>query len=932
MKQKPWFALTGGKVLEYFKVDPVQGLTRREAERRLAKVGPNILKEEKKPSLIFKFLEQFKDFMVLVLLGATVISFLLQEYSDALVIIIIVFLNACLGFFQEFKAEKSLEALKKLAAPGARVLRGREIRSISAREVVPGDIVYLEAGDKVPADVRLLEATNLAVDESALTGESEAVNKNVLPLSGHKDLSPGDLRNMAFMGTVAARGRGSGVVVATGMQTEMGKIAHMIQHTETEITPLQKRLASLGKILVTVCLVICAAVVVLGILRGEAVYKMFLAGVSLAVAAIPEGLPAVVTIALALGVQRMIKRKAIVRKLPAVETLGCATVICSDKTGTLTQNKMTVRQIYAGFNHYRVEGEGYDPHGKIYLGSREVEPGKDSGLRMVMGISALCTSARLTRCSSSVSSRLPSGKTSSWKIQGDPTEGALLVAAAKGGFWREDLEQREKRIEEYPFDSERKRMTVVYENKQKQRRAYTKGAPDVILELCTHYFDNGRIRVLDDSLRKEIMKKNESLASQALRNLAFAYRELPADKGFTLAEKQVERELIFVGIMGMIDPPRPEVFPAVQKCRKAGIKTVMITGDHQNTALAIARSLDLIPPGGKTVTGDDLNRLNDRQLEELADQIYVYARVSPAHKLRIVRALKNRGHVVAMTGDGINDAPAVKEADIGIAMGVSGTDVTKEAASLVLADDNFSTIVSAIEEGRNIYNNIRKFIRFLLSCNTGEIFTMFVALLIGLPLPLRPIQILWVNLVTDGLPAMALGVEPPEKGIMKIPPRQKEEGIFARGLWQKILNRGSMIGLLTLVSFYAGYTATGELERARTMAFVTLIMLQLVHVFECRSERLPFWKVSLKSNMYLIGAVGISFGMMLAVIYWPFLQGIFRTTLLTAEEWFLVLVLSVLPSLGSLLKEAAAALFPGRSWKMKRSSSRNQKRIFPVRK
>ena len=921
MKTKPWFALTGGKVLEYFKVDPVQGLTQREAEKRLGRIGPNLLKEEKKPSLISKFLEQFKDFMVLVLLGATVISFLLQEYSDALVIVIIVFLNACLGFFQEFKAEKSLEALKKLAAPSAHVLRGRESRTVSAREVVPGDIVYLEAGDKVPADVRLLEVTNLAVDESALTGESEAVNKNVLPLTGVRELSPGDLKNMAFMGTVVARGRGTGVVVATGMQTEMGKIAHMIQHTETEITPLQRRLASLGKILVTVCLVICAAVVALGIMRGEAVYKMFLAGVSLAVAAIPEGLPAVVTIALALGVQRMIKRKAIVRKLPAVETLGCATVICSDKTGTLTQNKMTVRQIYTGGNLYRVEGEGYDPHGKIFLGSREVQPKKDSSLRLLMGISALCSNARLTRGSVSISSKWRSGKTSTWEIQGDPTEGALLVASAKGGFWREEIEKRERRIEEFPFDSERKRMTVVYENLQKERKAYTKGAPDVILELCTHYLDNGRVRALDYSLKKEIMKKNSSLASQALRNLAFAYRDLPSDSKLSLNENQVERELIFVGIMGMIDPPRPEVFPAVQKCRKAGIKTVMITGDHQNTALAIARSIDLIPPDGKTVTGDDLNRLSDRQLEERADQIYVYARVSPAHKLRIVRALKNRGHVVAMTGDGINDAPAVKEADIGIAMGISGTDVTKEAASLVLADDNFSTIVSAIEEGRNIYNNIRKFIRFLLSCNIGEIFTMFFALLIGLPLPLRPIQILWINLVTDGLPAMALGVEPPEKGIMKIPPRQKEEGIFARGLWQKILNRGSIIGLLTLVSFYAGFSATGELDRARTMAFVTLILLQLVHVFDCRSEHLPFWKVSLKTNLYLLGAVSISLGMLLAVIYWPFLQGIFRTTHLTAEEWFLVVVLSVLPSLGSLLKGIAAAMLPGRSWRLRKGRS-----------
>ncbi|UNC92793.1 calcium-translocating P-type ATPase, SERCA-type [Candidatus Contubernalis alkaliaceticus] len=928
MKTKPWFALTGGKVLEYLKVDPVQGLNQREAENRLTKVGLNILKEEKKPSLISMFLGQFKDFMVLVLLGATLISFLLQEYSDALVIIVIVFLNACLGFFQEFKAEKSLDALKKLTAPSARVLRNRETRMVNAQDVVPGDIISLEAGDKVPADLRLLEVSNLAVDESALTGESEPINKNTAPLSSARQFSPGDLKNMVFTGTVITRGRGSGVVVATGMQTEMGKIAHMIQHTETEITPLQRRLASLGKILVAVCLVICAAVVALGILRGESVYKMFLAGVSLAVAAIPEGLPAVVTIALALGVQRMIKRKAIVRKLPAVETLGCATVICSDKTGTLTQNKMTVRQIYSGGNLYRVEGEGYDPHGKIFLGSREVQPKSDSNLRLLMRISALCSNARLIRGNVPIASKWRTGKISSWEIQGDPTEGALLAAAAKGGFWREDMEKRDKRIAELPFDSERKRMTVVYENSKKQRRAYTKGAPDVILSLCTHYYDNGMVRELNDSLKKEIIKKNSTLASQALRTLAFAYRELPSGSKFSINEKQLERELIYAGIMGMIDPPRPEVPAAVQKCKRAGIKTVMITGDHQNTALAIANSIGLAPTGGMSVTGDELNRLSDSQLEEKVDRIYVYARVSPAHKLRIVRALKNRGHVVAMTGDGINDAPAVKEADIGIAMGISGTDVTREAASLILADDNFSTIASAIEEGRNIYNNIRKFIRFLLSCNTGEIFTMFFALLIGLPLPLRPIQILWVNLVTDGLPAMALGVEPPEKGIMKIPPREKDEGIFARGLWQKILNRGSVIGFLTLVSFSAGLSATGDLERSRTMAFVTLILLQLFHVFDCRSEHLPFWKVSIRTNLALVMSVASSLAMLLAVIYWPFLQEIFRTSVLTSEEWFLVMVLSILPSLGTLLKSAATALFPDKDWRMKKRTSHFIKQFF----
>lgn len=909
MKSKPWFLLPAGKALEYFKVDPRHGLKRKEAENRLKKKGLNILKEEDKPSLFKIFLDQFKDLMVLVLIGATSISFLLQEYSDALIIIVIVILNACLGFFQEYKAEKSMEALKELTAPRAKVLREGIQKSIPAREVVPGDIIYLETGNRIPADIRLLEANNLALDESALTGESKSVSKGTSPLPGSA-LSLGDLGNMTFMGTMVARGRGKGIVVATGMDTEMGKIAHMIQHSEREMTPLQNRLAQLGKVLVALCLLVCLAVVFLGVMRGESAYKMFLAGVSLAVAAIPEGLPAVVTISLALGVQRMIKRKAIVRKLPSVETLGCATVICSDKTGTLTQNKMMVTQIFAGKNLYRVEGEGYDPKGKYYLHKKEVKPLNDENLKKALTIGALCNNSVLSKADIPLLSKWRGKENSTWEIKGDPTEGALLVAAMKGGIWGKGLEGAEKRIEEIPFDSQRKRMTVVCENKKGERRVYVKGAPDVVLDLCTHFYSHGKIIPLTDSLKREIIKNNSLMASQALRNIGVAFKELPPGK--KLRKEMAEKDLVFAGLLGMMDPPRPEVLPAMIKCREAGIKPIMITGDHQETAVAVAKTIGLMSPQGEAIRGSQLDKLSDQQLEDRVEKIHVYARVSPEHKLRIVKAFKNKGHVVAMTGDGINDAPAVKEADIGIAMGISGTDVTRESASLILADDNFATIVNAVEEGRNIYNNIRKFIRFLLACNTGEIFTMFFALLIGLPLPLRPIQILWVNLVTDGLPAIALGVEPPERGIMKDPPRLKEEGVFSRGLWQMILSRGSLIGFFTLAAFAVALSSSGDLDRARTISFSTLIIMQLFHVFDCRSEELPFWKISLRKNLYLSAAVVSSTLLLLMVLYIPWLQQAFRTVPLNGEEWFMIILFSSLPSLVTVIKSFMGIFHPAR--------------------
>ncbi len=874
-------------------------------EQGLIKYGYNILKEKKKTSPVVIFLNQFRDFMVMVLLGATLLSGLLGEYTDAFVIMGIVLVNAVLGFVQEFRAERSLEALRELTAPSARVIRDGVRHEVPAEELVPGDIVLLEAGDRIPADIRLYEVKQLTVNEASLTGESESVVKQAERLA-EIGRSPAEKLNMVFMGTMAVGGRGSGVVVGTGMHSEMGRVAHLIQEAANEDTPLQRRLEQMGRLLVIICLFVCSLVVAMGVARGYPAYKMFMAGVSLAVAAIPEGLPAVVTIALAVGVQRMIKKNAIVRRLPAVETLGCATVICSDKTGTLTQNKMNVREIWAGGKMYQVEGDGYSPHGSFsYAQGQIVKPDREPELQLALTISVLCNNAELRKGKLNITPMWRNSSGADWCVDGDPTEGALLVAGARAGLWRADLEKKVKRTEEVPFDGKRKRMSVVYEGGSTST-LYVKGAPEVIISRCNRIFYEGKIVSFSRKLREEVLNQTEKMASMAYRNLAVAYRHI--ESGFL--EKE-EDNLIFAGILGMMDPPRPEVLPAIQKCHSAGIKTVMITGDHKTTAIAVARMLRLLPYGGGVITGSELDELSNPRLAQLAEDTYVYARVTPEHKLRIVRALKGNGHVVAMTGDGVNDAPAVKESDIGIAMGKSGTDVTREAASLVLADDNFTTIVNAVEEGRSIYDNIRKFIRFLLACNTGEILTMFMAMLIGLPLPLRAIQILWINLVTDGLPAIALGVDPPEKGVMRRQPRSATEGIFAGGLWQRITGRGSLIGITTLIVFAWALEQGMELEAARTMAFSTLIVTQLLYVFDCRSERANFWEIGVFTNPYLIGAVMISFGMLLVVLYNPFLSAVFGTVPLQKHQWIPIIVLSLLPGLtNAVWSMAKTALIP----------------------
>lgn len=887
-----WHKISTRRVLEMFNVNIEDGMSTKDVDNNLKRFGLNELQLTKPISPITIFLNQFKDFMILVLLVATLISGLLGEYFDAITIIAIVILNAIMGFIQEYRAEKSLKALKDMAAPHAKVIRNGEKRTISTNEIVPGDIVLLTTGDKVPADIRILEANDLYIEESALTGESIPVNKKADTIA-FDEIPLGDQKNIAFMGTLITRGSGKGIVVATGMNTEMGKIADLIQTTEENETPLQKRLTQLGKILVFISIALTVLVVLVGILQGHDTYAMFLAGVSLAVAAIPEGLPAIVTVALALGVQRMIKRNAIVRKLPSVETLGCATVICSDKTGTLTQNKMTITDLWIGGKDIHVSGKGYEPKGKFYFGSSEIKADNVASLNKLFEIGLICNNAEIIAVSEKDKGVFKRTK-KEYKVQGDPTEGALIVLANKGNLTRKEVSNVWHRKKEFPFDSNRKMMSVLVKNHKSEMLA-VKGAPDILLDRCNYIVWDEKIVPLTPALKKCVKESIENLANKALRNLGIAYKDIKNGERMD-SDIDAEKDLIFVGLVGMIDPPRDEVKEAIHKCKKAGIKTIMITGDHQTTAEAIAKQLDIIPKGGITIDGLKLQNMNSKEFKDKADDIYVYARVSPEHKLKIVKMLQSKGHVVAMTGDGVNDAPAIKAADIGISMGITGTDVSKEASSLILSDDNFATIVSAIEEGRGIYDNIRKFIRYLLASNVGEILTMFFAMLMGLPLPLVPIQILWVNLVTDGLPAMALGVDNPEEHIMNRPPRDGKESVFARGLGWKILSRGLLIGLVTLTMFIITYNSDpNNLIKAQTMAFTTLVMAQLIHVFDCRCDISIFHR-NILENKYLLLAVFSSFALMICVMYIEPLQPIFRTVGLNTKEWLSVIFAGAIPS------------------------------------
>lgn len=824
-----------------------RGLSTREAEKRIKTYGLNELKHKKKKSPVLIFLSQFNDFLVWVLIGATIISGIIGDKADAVTILIIVIVNAILGFVQEFRTEKSLEALQEMAAPTCKSIRDGNIKVINSRELTIGDVVILEAGDRIPADGTFIDAANMVVDESLLTGESVGISK---------DTNKG--KNEGYMGTIVLKGRGLLLIDSIGMQTEMGKIANLLDNIEEEKSPLRERLDSLGKILVIVCIVVCIIVTVLGILRGNDITEMFLLGVSLAVAAIPEGLAAIVTVALALGVSRMLKRNALIRKLPAVETLGCTSVICSDKTGTLTQNKMTVKEILTNGKVYELDKE------KIY----DCEKLKEAFI--------YCNDTNYNYDIKDVDKA----------VMGDPTETALVKVFFKETKELEGFIGRANRVFEIPFDSTRKMMTVIM-NANGKETCYMKGAPERVLERCNAVLENGKIKPLTAQKKKQIYSYIESMSNRALRCIAAAYKEEHVVKN-----DSVEENLIFLGVAGSMDPPRIEVKDAVLKCKMAGVKPVMITGDHKNTALAIAKSINICTTDDQAITGDELEKMSDEELAKRVCKLRVFARVSPNHKLRIVKAFKKNNNIVAMTGDGVNDAPAIKEADIGVAMGISGTDVTKEAAAMVLMDDNFATIVSAVEEGRIIYDNIRKFIRYLLSCNLGEVLTMFLASLFYLPNPLTPIQILFVNLATDGLPAIALGVDPADKDIMRQTPREKNEGIFARGLWEKIIVRGCLIGICTLLSFMVGRYYGMDLATCRTIALCTLVMSQLLHVFECRSERHSIFEINVLTNPYLLGAVLVSITMICGILYIPFLRGVFNTVALNLGQWLLVIFFS----------------------------------------
>jgi len=880
--EKKFWKYSAEEIAAYFGTDLKRGLTSDQASQNLGKYGLNELEAAPGRSPLSVFFDQFKSFLIWVLIGAAIISGMMGEWVDALAIVAIVILNAILGFVQEYQAEKALLALKKMAAPMCRVIRNGQLVQIPARQVVPGDILELEAGDNISADARIISHTpNFSVLEASLTGESTPVYKTSFELE-EEDIPLADRANLVYAGTSVSAGKAMAIVVQTGMSTELGKIARMIQEISMETTPLQRKLEQFGRLLVYLCFGLVAVVFLLEWLRGGKLVEVFLTAVSLAVAAIPEGLPAVVTIALALGVQRLVKRHVLIRKLPSVETLGAATVICSDKTGTLTRNEMMVRAVYANGQLFSVSGNGYEPAGDFNLGSEKVNPADYPEVLKTLACGVLCNSASLVE------------EEGRYRIAGDPTEGALLSAGLKAGLEKNKLEEAEPLVEEIPFDSERKMMTMIRRSKD-QYVAYVKGAPDILLQNCSRLLVNGEEVPLGEAELKKILEVNDSLAKQALRVLGCAYRVMPSlpDK---MDASSIEKDLVFTGLVAMIDPPRSEAIEAMGKCLQAGIKPVMITGDHKITALAIASEMGMLQPGSEALSGEELNSLSQEELEKRVEKIQVYARVSPEHKLRIVRAWKKKGEVVAMTGDGVNDAPAVKEADIGVAMGITGTDVTKEVSDMVITDDNFASIVAAVEEGRAIYDNIKKFVHYLLSCNLGEIMVMFVASLVGWPVPLLPIQILWVNLVTDSLPALGLGFDPPDKDIMKRVPGKPNEPIIDRNRGSLMAVQGLFIALCSLVAFtYVLFVEKEGLGRARTAAFIVLAVAQLFQALNSRHQMKSIFELGFFTNLKLIYALLLSLFLQLSVVYLPFMQKIFKTENLTLFDWVLVIVLSSLP-------------------------------------
>jgi P-type Ca2+ transporter type 2C len=896
--RQEWHTLTGEALGRNLRSDLEHGLTWREAEDRLAVVGLNELPEVPPPSPLSILIRQFTSLIVWVLLGAALISGFLQEWIDAAAILTIVFLNALLGFVQEYRAERSLAALRKLSMTNARIVRDSMIHSIPARNLVPGDVIHIEAGDRIPADSRLFYATTFQTQEASLTGESIPVPKSADPIP-QIAVPLADRHNMLFMGTVAVSGKGQALVTATGSATEIGKIAALVQsesQAEREETPLQRRLEQLGWTLLRLSLVSILVVFLLGTMRGEPLLLMFLTAVSLAVAAIPEGLPAIVTITLALGVTRMVERHALIRRLPTVETLGSTTVICSDKTGTLTKNQMTVTRLFIGGDVFEVTGEGYVPVGEIRAANHHLSHGYHDGspppsllpipssvLHELLMAGLICNGASLKQ------------DHGIWQVVGDPTEGALLVAAAKVGLVQGNLQHEHTVLGEVPFDSERKQMTVVSRTPS-GLKAFVKGAPDVLLRNCTSWMSRqGVVRPLTEETRAHILAVNQQFASEALRVLGVAIRHLDRPPDLYTAVS-LEHGLTFVGLFGMKDPIRSEAKASVAACRMAGIRTVMITGDHKDTAVAIGRELGILDSGTEALSGAELDHIADEELILRVAKIAIYSRASAEHKLRVIRAWKRQGAVVAMTGDGVNDAPALKAADIGIAMGITGTDVTKEVSDMVITDDNFASIAAAVEEGRGIYENIRKSTYYLLSCNISEILLMLTATLLGFPLPLVPIQILWINLVTDGLPALALAMEPKEPDVMRYPPRSPTEPFLPKDRLLLLCGQGLFLALIALATFiYALYELKLGLDKSRGLTFTVLVLAQLFHAFNNRSERLSLLRIGILSNKALLGAFCISVGLQIAILTWPPIQEIFGVASLDAALWVFAFAVGISP-------------------------------------
>ena len=854
------------------------GLSDEQARERLEKFGSNQLAKSKKRKAVFILADQFKDVLVIILLVSTVISVFLGEIYDALTIILIVLINAILGFVQEFRTERTLEALKNMTAPTAKVYRNDILTEIPASEIVVDDVFEIEAGDKVPCDGVIINAKGLFADESILTGEAVPVEKNADERCNIFDAL--NLSNIAYMGTIITKGNARCKAVAIGMNTQMGKVSGMLEEIVEEETPLQKKLAELGKIVAIICVAICIIVFAAGVIRGEPVFDMLMTGITIAIAAIPEGLPATVTIVLALAVSRMLKKNALVHKLHSVETLGCASVICSDKTGTITENKMCVSKIGILEKEFDVAGSGYRISGEVKDNDFKVDVNKYPALNQLLLCSVLCNNAQISKFKTNgIRNFQTSLARGEWVTVGDPTEIAMLVASAKAGVMLSNIEYNYKRVDEIPFDSETKCMKVIVKTLDDENICYAKGAIDVILNQCEYIQTQRGVIPLTPHIKAQLIRQNDELANKALRVLAFAGKTI-----YPYENHNNIQSLTFYGVMGMLDPPRTEAKRAIRLCSDAKIKTVMITGDHKITACAVATQAGIMKDNLIAVTGDELNSMSDERLDEIIDDIAVFARVNPSDKLRIVRAFKRKGHIVSMTGDGVNDAPAIKEADIGVSMGITGTDVTKQAADVILLDDNFATLVSAVEQGRTIYSNIRKFVRYLLSCNIGEVVTMFLGILMGMPIILLPTQILLVNLVTDSLPAIALGLEPPEDNIMKKAPRKSTDGFFSGGLMSRIVFRGLFIGLGTLASFSLMARMGASLEVCRTAALYTLVVSQLIHVFECKSEEKGLFGVRYLSNLFLILAVIISAFVMFACMLIPSLQLIFSTIPLSSKQ------------------------------------------------